>query len=403
MSIPSTPTFTSIRSRKYNLDTTGAVNSAIDDTAQDMEDLGWTRAGLFASTTMQLGLPFVGSLSGFSLIFTDYFGQQVQLYNSLSDGLVIQTPTYYPVDTVSASSSDDIVVLICAAMMDIKPEYVAFGIDPGSIGQFTHIQIVAVDPGAFWNDQGPIALNILTGGIGLGSPKGGGWIMTSDLANGQSAVVVQLTNNFLDCLTLQGTLSTNVTSEIMIEKRVNYLSVVSPYAWELIRRNDGSGYSNGTIFPQHDNYQISAPNVDAGQLTDPVNPTTYFGIVWVGPRTQLNLTADYVAVAVNTTFAHGSFGAFNADIGISLFVINSMFDGTGALKTTTDAAIQTQAILGVSEAAGEPLEIIGDFHNMFITSECVPLDTPAYSRTGEKVIAFRSQQGPDATLWLALE
>lgn len=396
MSIPTDVTYTGCYTVPVDLT---HPNEAISTIVSGLH--GWTITGnLYASFEYQLGIPMVGTVFvGFSIVITNYFGGLFRFWTTGEPDP--SGPGIIGVEVPVGVTQGQMAIALLLKMQAWAPNWSHSLRDFDADGTPHTIYIEANDPGPSRNNAGPLVGAILSGGIFRSEPLGGGYQLTSQAANGQSAVTLQIRNAF-GAVSVMSILNGNETEEVRLQARNNYLSVSDPYQWVLFRKNVSDSYGgSGDIYPHYDNYWLCAPNVDPEQQFDADDPIAYCAFVFIRDRTSLNNAVG--VTAINELFHEGTFSAFDSDVGISLILLNSMQTAAGALTTTADKYLQIQSLIALSEAAGEPLKVVGDIWDMYLVSKYFPLDTLALSNTGKTVIAYRSQEAPcEWTLWLAL-
>lgn len=430
--IPYLTSYTTVNTvRDLDLSTLPAINFSIDVVSDQMIDQGWTRVGLYASTTMTLDLPLIGTdaIFNFALWIISFEGHAFEAFNTT---LMERDPTGdvtggWPVIGIGVASQGGLtdsayqtmlVAALIAAMNGSQANWIVSGINVGgSFSTYQQLLITATHPGPAWNDV-YMEANANGSGSFNGLPKGGGWLFTSVPTPGEgSTMSVSFENsnhgNFTATVNfnvLGETLFHHSPARYLLNFKEAYWSVVMPHQWMLFHLNDGvpyTGRSSEEIFSGGDSLWICNPRVEDSQINDPTIPIYYCGFMWQSDFQSVRGTLYEglsLSTCINSTFTEGAFSAFELDAGIAFFVLNSMYHAAGALLTTAEKSIRIASTVGLSTAINGPLQIIGDVWGMYLDSKYWPIDTLSITTDGShQIIAYRSQQGPcEWTLWLAI-
>lgn len=428
--IPTDTGFTTVNTvRHLSLIDLPEVNVAIDTVSAQMLDQGWSRVGLYASTTMTIDLPLVGTdlITNFALWITNFEGHVYEVYDTTLGqrdptgditgglpvlGIGVRSKNFGETDS---SYQTMLVNALISKMNAAQAIWIVSGINVGgTFNTFQDLLVTAVNPGPSYNDVF-MSANVNGAGNFNGLPKGGGWIFTSVPTPGNGSTVSVSLVNRSGIGNFTANVNFNVGGEIIFHHspaeyvlyfKPDYWSVVMPYQWILFHADDGSTYVPHNIeevLQGGDNLWICNPRIPDAQLNDLTNPIGYCGFEVIKNR-GVPYEGVSCSTCINSTFTEGPFSAFEVDMGVSILVLNAMHHAAGELATTAGKSITLSSLVALSTAAGGPLQIVGDVWGMYITTQYVPLDKLSMSNdNSHQMIALRSQDAPcSMTLWCAI-
>lgn len=405
MPIPTEINFSNVLTGIIDISDAGLINLSINSVKAQMLSNYWTLTGGYYATTTLSCPGLVGtSIVGFSIVLINFHGTMLQFFTPPEPDPT-GNPSGLPgifitgIPAVAGDDQGDLIVKLANKMNEFSlPDFECF------VEDIDTISYTATNPGPDFNEISWIS-NLIGGFSWNGATRGGGWALTSMYSIQHSQVSVSLRNkDARTYFSIDAEMNGNVCSEILLQRRGNYLSIVSPFGWNLFHKNDGTSYSSGDVYPQVNNYLIGTPELLAQETNeDLADPLVFCAFVLIRDRDAMN-QAGYGVVCINEDFHDGTFSAFDSDVGISIPLLNSRLHSAGELVTTSGKFLQIQAMAALSKDAGEPLTVIGPVWDMLLTSKYFPLDQLSLSNTGKKMIAYRSQQAPcEWTLWHAIE
>jgi hypothetical protein len=200
----------------------------------------------------------------------------------------------------------------------------------------------------------------------------------------------------------------------ILHRRNNYFSIVGHFQWCIFPLEYYTTFPVGgvdDVIMGVSDYWICAPHVpDSMRLNGDIQKAILYCAFTMIAARDVMYDSGRSATCVSDKFKIG-FGV--GDVGASLICYNSRGTDEGELLTTTDLALQTSAIIGLSPGNNffnrehgiayvlEPLKICGYIWDSFMTTQKAYLNAVVRGPDGRKYMAVRVQTTPcECTLWM---